>query len=416
MSPAYYLVGVLAGECSDGEWCAAQSGGGMEEDSREEIGFYGIGGTDYYVVVQSMDGDYLDYWIEIREGMVVGEIGTCDYPFELGAPDTVSASTVDQPNLFTQICGSSCCDGAEYVFAFSPPENATYEFTLTNDGIDGAMTLAMLDMCMDSYPCITDTAGGAGNGGQISISQMLNMDQTVYLVVQGAWGDGGFSLEVAMIPDAGNGDCGSPFVVDIEGGSWVHADTTQGKDAMVEDYSTCSVDSPVMETFPGPEAVYRLYAPMQATYLIEASFDGGGDGVLALMSECDGTVNSCLDAVGSAEGISRLTLSADIDSTYYLFVDRNPPGAYSLTVTPCDSMDCIASSADGCCPNICNAEQDLDCCNLASCALTMNDYCCPVACNAVDDLDCCDSSACNDLGSDDCCPEGCNMADDPDCP
>jgi hypothetical protein len=388
MYPAYYMVGVLAHACGDAEWCAAQSGGGIEERSREAIGFYGMSGTDYYIVVQSMDGGYLDYWIEIREGGIVEEFGTCDYPYDLGAPpNAVDATTLDQPNSFTQICGSSCCDGAEFVFLFEPPQTATYQFTLTNQGIAGPATLAMLDMCMDDYPCLTDGAGANGFGNTLSLTKQLAQFQTVYLVVQGAWGDGVFSLGVEQIAQPGAGTCEDPYIVGIDGGSWIHSDTTQGKNPNVLDYSPCSVDNPVMEQFPGPEAVYRLETPMPETYLIDATFDGGTSGVLASMSLC-ADPTSCFDAMGSQDGVAHLMLEADFSSSYFIVVDRNPPGPYALTVTPCSLAPCSGTVVDDCCPFECGIEFDQDCCNLAPCGDMGNDGCCPEGCTAVLDPDC----------------------------
>jgi hypothetical protein len=387
-----YTVGVIDGACQDGAGCAAQGGGGSvgPGKSRDGVFFYGMWNQEFFVVVQGPPD--LEYSIWIGEGGEEPD-GTCANPHQIDMlPYFTHTTTFDQPNEFTQICGSECCLGDEAVFLFWPPQDGNYRFTVTNESnFFSPVTMAILDMCQDDYACLEDGAGPGVSGASFSLTAAAAQDVPLFVVVQGAEGDGDFTLAVALEEITGSGTCPDPYHPVFDGGAFFHDGSTSGKPASMFDYSACDATTPIPPTLMGPEAVYKLEA-VPGTYSIAADFGFAvSANGLAVLMDCTSAATCVEGALAEMSGLAQIELNVGASGTYYLVVDGTAAVSYTLSVTTdaCELQGCSWGTVDGCCPIGCAADEDQDCCDLEGCGgLAVADGCCPAACDSSNDGDC----------------------------
>jgi len=196
VSPGALLVGVQENNCADGEWCTAS--GYSDDIAPAEVGFYASMMYAYFIIVEGIGGD-VPYYLSLYESGVL-EDGTCEYPYNVTSmPWTGYGDTSVQPNNFTQVCGSECCDSGDAVFLFQPPEPGDYAITLFNESSTGGggFAVAVLDACADDYSCVANDSGAAMFGDYLQVPLSVSgASMYFFIVVQGMADGGAFSLTV----------------------------------------------------------------------------------------------------------------------------------------------------------------------------------------------------------------------------
>ena len=221
--------------------------------------------------------------LTVREGSV-----SCPVDIGSAVPQTVSSQTNVATDEFTGSCGLGAA--ADQGFVFTPPQDGTYTFEITNNTFD--TLLYILDgECSGSELGCNDNLVGSLNGAS-GLALGLPAGQPVTIVVDGAFGAGGtFDLNIGMLegdcPDADLGNMAPPFTV---------SDTTVG-----EDNATTGTCGGLAST----DFAYTWTAPFEATF----SFDTFGSAFDTVVYVLDGT------CTGPELGCSNDTLAGTTSST-----------------------------------------------------------------------------------------------------
>lgn len=121
-------------------------------------------------------------------------------PMPLEAPARVEGSTAGEPNRFRPSCESATM-GAENVYAFTAPMDATYMFTLAGAG--DYVTLALYEgpSCDGAELECERRTWLDDSGAEVSLSVSLTSGEVVLVVVEGLeYGVQDYTLDVGVLP------------------------------------------------------------------------------------------------------------------------------------------------------------------------------------------------------------------------
>jgi hypothetical protein len=136
------------------------------------------------IVVDGYDGDEGSFTLHIQS--VVCPAGSL-----IGAvPQTVSGSTVTQPNFISPSCGAP--GSPEATYSFTAPSNATYTFDTIGSNFDTVLHIHNGNCFGPELGCDDDTVML-----QSVVSLPLTAGQTVVIAVDGFGGDeGNYTLNI----------------------------------------------------------------------------------------------------------------------------------------------------------------------------------------------------------------------------
>ncbi|AUX41174.1 hypothetical protein SOCE26_025810 [Sorangium cellulosum] len=269
-----------------------------------------LAGQSVVLVVDS-HGETGDFELDIYEQLCpVIDLGTA-------APQTVTGTTADAPDLLEPIC--SFFEGPEATYRFTAPADALYVFDTTGSAIDTVLDVRDGTCTGPSLKC-NDDAAGEDEGTDSRVSLLLSEGQSVVIAVESDELDGGeYTLNITQLeaPPCPLFDLGSTVPQSVTGNNEGYTD----------------VLTPECASSAGGEATYSFTAPEDGYYI----FDTVGSAVDTVLSVreggCGGPEVAC--SANGTDSWAFVELSAG--ETIVVSVDSDGPGGvYALNVTASD--------------------------------------------------------------------------------
>jgi len=317
---------------------------------------------------------------------LIGSGDTCGLPYTVDSvPLAASGTTQFASNTFSVDSGA-CQKGdqsglgggsADHVYAFSPPSDGNYEFSLDPAGGFDAALYLVTDCTDPSASCLNADDGGA-SGSVESFVEYLSASLTYYVVVDGYsnFSDlkGAYDLTIdvfdpgACTPNCAGKVCGDDGCSGYCGTCAVTGDVCVGGACVDPDdgqtcaqpfvipaipYAASGDSSQGGTTYTGEcstgftgdngaasdDQVFAFTATATQTLRVSVDATGSWDGIIYVVTDCADIPGTCVGSVdGGASGATE-TLDFDVVSgtTYYIIVDgysdfSNNSGTYDLNL------------------------------------------------------------------------------------
>jgi hypothetical protein len=273
----HVLDGVCSGpvlECNDD---------GIVGTSQSMLSVSLVQGQEVTVVADAFGLQGGNVTVNAREGSV-----SC--PIDIGStvPQTISGQTLVATDEFTASCGSGA--SADQGYLFTPPQDATYTFEITNNTFDTILSVRGGECAGPELQCNDNLPGSLGGASGLALG--LPAGEPVTIVVDGSFGAAGtYDLNVGMLegdcPDEDLGALAVPFTVS---GSTVGEDNASA--------GSCG-------GLGSADWAYTWTAPADATYRFSTSGSDFDTVVYVLDESCTGAELACgndtpVDTSGSA--------------------------------------------------------------------------------------------------------------------
>jgi hypothetical protein len=306
------ILHVLDHDCAGSVLACNDDAGGAQSRLNVEL----LAGQTVNVVVDGYAASTGDYVLSVNQ--FIGA-GTCSTALDLGStvPQTVSGSTLLQPNSVSPTCGFS--SAPDVVYTFTAPSDGIFMFDTLGSSFDTVLHLRDAD-CAGSVLGCNDNAGSS----QSRVAAALVSGQTVVVVVDGAGSSAGdFLLNVSRFD--GTGTCLTP----IDLGSTV-PQTATGNTSLQIDSIT-----PICGYSTGaPDMVFTFTAPTTGNYIAD-TFGSSFDTILHVRNGvCSAPSLVCNDDSSGLQ--SRVTMSLTAAQVVTIVVDGYgaTSGAFTLHINP----------------------------------------------------------------------------------